>query len=46
MKIYKDGTASFHVRGYDFRYADIPVAINGYLFAPVRQPSPPKEQGE
>ena len=36
MKIYEDGTASFHVRGYDFRWADIPIAVNGYLFAPVR----------
>ncbi len=36
MKIYTDGTASFHVRGYDFRFADLQVAINGYLFAPMR----------
>ena len=36
MKIHADGTASFHVRGYDFRWADMPIAVNGYLFAPVR----------
>ena len=36
MTIHEDGTASFHVRGYDFRYADMPIAVNGYLFAPVR----------
>lgn len=36
MTIHKDGTASFRVRGYDFRWADMPIAINGYLFAPVR----------
>lgn len=36
MKIYSDGTASFHVRGYDFRWADMPISVNGYLFAPVR----------
>lgn len=36
MKLYTDGTASFHVRGYNFRFADLPVAINGYLFAPMR----------
>lgn len=46
MKIHKDGTASFHVRGYDFRWADMPIAVNGYLFAPVRpntqaEPLPP-----
>lgn len=42
MTIHKDGTASFHVRGYDFRFADMPIAVNGYLFAPVR----PNEKGE
>lgn len=36
MKIHGDGTASFHVRGYDFRYSDLPIAVNGYLFAPMR----------
>jgi hypothetical protein len=36
MTIHEDGTASFHVRGYDFRFADMPIAVNGYLFAPVR----------
>ena len=37
MTIHADGTASFHVRGYDFRFADMPIAVNGYLFAPVRK---------
>lgn len=36
MTINEDGTASFHVRGYDFRFADLPISVNGYLFAPVR----------
>lgn len=36
MTIGEDGVASFHVRGYDFRWADMPISINGYLFAPVR----------
>lgn len=40
MKIYTDGTVSFHVRGYDFRFADLPISVNGYLFAPVRGDKP------
>ncbi len=36
MTIQEDGTVSFHVRGYDFRFADMPIGVNGYLFAPVR----------
>ena len=36
LRIHEDGTASFLVRGYDFRWADMPIAVNGYLFAPVR----------
>lgn len=36
MTLHEDGTASFHVSGYDFRFADMPIAVNGYLFAPVR----------
>lgn len=36
MRIHADGTVSFNVRGYDFRWADTPIAVNGYLFAPVR----------
>jgi hypothetical protein len=36
MKIYGGGTVSFHVRGYDFRWSEMPIAINGYMFAPVR----------
>ena len=36
MLIHTDGRVSFMVRGYDFRYSDMPIDVNGYLFAPVR----------
>lgn len=36
MLIREDGTVRFRVRGYDFRFADLPIDVNGYLFAPVR----------
>ena len=36
MIIGKGGTVSFKVRGVDLCYADLPIDVNGYLFAPVR----------
>lgn len=36
MTIHDDGSVSFHVRGYDFRFSDMPISVNGYMFSPVR----------
>lgn len=36
MLISSDGVASFKVRGYDFRFADMPISVNGYLFEPKK----------
>ena len=41
MLIHSDGTIEFKVRGYDFRCSDMPIAVNGCLFAPVRSNDKP-----
>lgn len=37
MVIAQDGRISFRVRGYEFKYSDMDIDINGYLFRPVRK---------
>ncbi len=44
MLVRANGSVSFRVRGYDFRFADMPIDVNGYLFQPMRSTAKPSRK--